>query len=236
MASDSSLAASANDITARIPRRIEPGSLIGQSFGRLIVESVTGKKSNGHALMGCQCKCGNFKIVAIHSLLQGHSKSCGCLRREMTAAKNVERTTHGHSRGGICSSEYKTWCGMIQRCHNPNDKSYPDYGQRGIRVYQQWRESFEKFIADMGLKPSRFHSIDRIHNDGNYEPGNCRWATDEEQGRNRSVNHVIECRGKAHTLIEWSEITGLTPDCIAKRFKYGWSAERALFTNRRESR
>lgn len=116
------------------------------------------------------------------SLRSGHTQSCGCYFLEVCHERNL---THGATREGRFSPEYQSWVGMIARCENPRKQHWAHYGGRGIRVCARWRKSFEAFFADMGRKPAPNHSIDRIDVDGNYEPGNCRWATQAEQIKNR---------------------------------------------------
>jgi len=131
-------------------------------------------------------------------------------------------TTHGMS----YSSEYKVWAGMKGRCADKKQKSH---GGRGITVCERW-QSFENFYADMGPRPSDKHSIERIDNDGNYEPSNCRWATLSEQMRNTRRNRIVEFRGEKRTISEWAVITGLTHKLITWRLNNGWPAEDALTT------
>lgn len=125
----------------------------------------------------CRCDCGSEVEVSQACLVHGKARSCGCLRSEVTAIKN---TTHGLSATDL----YRTWKGMIQRCHNPRSKSYGRYGGRGISVCQEWRGDFLKFATDMGPKPNGM-SIERRNNDAGYGPGNCCWATTKEQNNNR---------------------------------------------------
>lgn len=119
---------------------------------------------------------------------------------------------------------------MLQRCHNPKDKFYSDYGGRGIEVCDRWKESFDNFIFDMGNRPSSKHSIDRIDVNGDYEPTNCRWADAVQQGRNKRNNRRIILGNETRCLSEWSEITGLKAHTIAMRLKLGWGVEKALTT------
>jgi len=150
--------------------------LRNQVFDRLTVIECVGTNERNNLLWKCQCECGNIAIIVSCSLLSRMTKSCGCYGREQS---RIENTTHGKSK----SSEYRIWSGIIQRCTNPNNNRYSDYGGRGITVCDRWLK-FENFYADMGDRPDGM-SIDREDNDGNYEPDNCRWATDEEQRYNK---------------------------------------------------
>jgi hypothetical protein len=154
-------------------------------FGRLVVVQFSHQTLDKRSYWLCQCDCGGKTTVRSDALLRGQSTSCGCLQAEGTL-----RRTHGESgswRKGLKKSiEYSTWQTMIVRCEYPKAKGYERYGGRGIKVCERWRNSFENFLADMGRRPSSKHSIDRIDNDGNYEPGNCRWATDDIQNANRN--------------------------------------------------
>jgi hypothetical protein len=139
---------------------------------------------------------------------------------------NHGNRTHGHSR----SLTYVSLAQLIQRCTNPNNPSFTKYGGRGITVCQRWRNSFEAFLEDMGERPSNKHSIDRIHNDRGYDPGNCRWATKVEQCRNKSDNRLITVDGETHCLSEWDEIKGFPRGRIADRLQRGWAEEEAVRT------
>lgn len=137
---------------------------------------------------------------------------------------------HGDSRKARQSKEYRTWAGIKQRTTNPKRPNSKYYLDRGIRMCDRWLGSFESFLEDMGRAPSALHSIERIDVDGNYEPGNCRWATKIEQMSNTRANRFIEFDGERHTQEEWGRITGLTGLIIYKRIKRGWSVEKALTT------
>lgn len=126
------------------------------------------------------------------------------------------------------SPEYTAWAGMLQRCRNPKNAAYPDYGGRGITVCDAWRDSFEAFYADLGPRPSARHSIDRIDNDGNYEPGNCRWATAKEQNRNTRRARLLTFDGRTQLLSDWGAELGVHPEAIRGRLRRGWSIEDAL--------
>lgn len=142
----------------------------------------------------CRCICGVERDIAVHTLKQRQSRHCGCLVAAMTAAKN-----HRHGMSG--SPEYATWCKMRDRCLNPKNRDHPNYGGRGIAVCERW-ESFEAFFADMGERPSPKHSIDRIDVNGDYEPGNVRWATTRMQAQNKRTNLYVELNGERLALRE----------------------------------
>lgn len=129
---------------------------------------------------------------------------------------------------GMCrTAEYRAWSGMRDRCNRKGNAAWRYYGGRGITVCERW-QSFENFLQDMGLRPSRQHSIDRINTDGNYEPGNCRWATKKEQSNNSRANNIISFQGQQRTLAEWADHTGIPRNTIKLRQRRGWPIERML--------
>lgn len=131
--------------------------------------------------------------------------------------------------GLTLSSEYFTWKAMKSRCYNPKYRAFSDYGGRGITICDRWRNSFEAFLEDVGHQPSTEHTIDRFpNNQGNYEPGNVRWATPRQQGRNRRTNVVLVFGEKRMTLIEWSEWLGIGKTTLIERLRSGWTVRRAL--------
>ena len=158
--------------------------LTGRRFGRLVVTAFGGKR-RGRCYWVCACDCGEATHVQSDDLNSSHTRSCGCLQAEVTTKRNFASVKHGHCPKARPSPEYTTWNAMKMRCTNPRNIKWPLYGGRGIKVCDRWMGSFEAFLADMGPRPSRRHSIDRIDGDKNYEPGNCRWATPLEQRHNR---------------------------------------------------
>jgi len=160
-----------------------PRDLAGLQFGRLqVLERVRGK------MWRVRCSCGSEFEVQRGNMVNGHTQSCGCLQRERAAAA---QRIHGHA-GDRRSGVYNVWAGIVQRTTNPRSHNWPDYGGRGITMCDRWRRSYAAFAEDMGARPSRAHSIDRIDNDGPYEPGNCRWSTRSDQGRNRRNVHLFD--------------------------------------------
>src|SRR6266496_181615 len=158
-------------------------NLIGKKFGRLFVESKAPSKYKT-SYWNCRCDCGVTKTVQSSALIQGATKSCGCLQREMVTARKFKHGHNTRANGALSSRTYQSWLSMIQRCTNQNLKCYKYYGGRGITVCERWRQSFENFIEDMGERPPGL-SLERINNDGHYEPSNCKWATRAEQHRNQ---------------------------------------------------
>ncbi len=159
----------------------------------------------------CRCDCGGEKVVLAHRLRNGEVGSCGCLA-------NRGPIQHGRA----ATPEYRSWRGAKDRCFNPNNKAYAYYGGRGISVAEEWKESFEAFFEHMGLRPSPQHSLDRIDGDGDYRPGNCRWATRKQQNNNRrDANRYVMVGETRMTVSEAAELTGINFDTICKRLNQG---------------
>ena len=199
--------------------------IAGQKFGMLVALSYVGKRQTGskESLWLCRCDCGVEKAVSIGNLRSGNTKSCGCFQK-------AARITHGATRSKL----YNVWASVINRCTNPNFNDYRNYGGRGIQMCERWRTSFANFAADMGGCPKGM-SIDRIDNNGHYEPGNCRWATRKEQARNMRKNRLLTLNGVTRCVAEWVEITGLPHKVITYRHKKGWSDEKTLTTGMGEA-
>jgi hypothetical protein len=174
----------------------------------------------------CRCDCGNETLSGGQQLREGRITSCGCERDKVSAerVKDLNRS-HGQSKTKI----YRQWLSMRQRCYLPSFTGFEHYGGRGIKVCAQW-ESFETWLADMGPQPTPRHTIERNDVNGNYEPGNCRWATMKEQQNNRTNNFRITARGQTLTAFQWADISGIKPQTIKARIiNFGWDPERAIF-------
>jgi hypothetical protein len=178
----------------RKQRKPTTSDLTGQRFGMWMVLHPT----RAHTRWWCRCDCGAERDVVRINLTQGYSKSCGCRQSEV-ASKAL--TKHGYCRADSpYLSEYAIWSSMRTRCRNPRATGYENYGGRGIDVCERW-QTFENFLADMGPRPTPKHSLDRIDNDGNYEPSNCRWASREAQARNQ--RRYIPRKGTANALLSF---------------------------------
>lgn len=203
--------------------------ITGQRFGRLVALGYTGSSiPGGKALWLCQCDCGTKIVTEGKGLRNGNAQSCGCYHRDRAGETS---RTHGMTETRM----YSIWCNMRTRCNNPNSERYQDYGGRGIYICDRWR-TFENFLADMGEPPSDRHTIDRIDNDGNYCPENCRWATPKEQNCNTRVNHIIDYDGKSMNVTQWADHLGVSSHLIHARLKLGWTIQRTLSTPVRRSR
>lgn len=194
----------------------------GHKFGRLTVLEYAYTKGK-RAFWKCQCECGTVAYINSGNLKSGNSKSCGCLHNE-ELQKRV--TKHGATKTRL----YNIWHKIIQRCCDPKDSAFKHYGGRGITICDEWRNSFEAF-RDWALLNgySDELTIDRIDNNGNYEPSNCRWATNEIQANNKRTNRMITYDGKTQTVKQWADELGLNYYTLHSRItKRNWSIERAL--------
>lgn len=197
--------------------------LSGEKFGRLTVLKYSHSK-NKRSYWLCVCDCGKIKTASGRNLSDGGTKSCGCLTVEGNNYK------HGHALAGNQTPEYKTWSKIKERCFVESDHAYKYYGGRGITMCRKWDESFDEFFKYIGNKPEGDYSIDRINNNKNYEPGNVRWATKEQQANNTRKNVYIEYGGITKTMSQWSKIEGMLPGTLRKRLDMGWSISKSIET------
>lgn len=186
---------------------------IGDQYGRLHLLAVISRSGAHETLWLCCCICGTEVVKTRHGIAAGKTKSCGCYKIK---------------HGDAAAPEYKLRARMIQRCHSPQNSSFERYGGRGITVCKRWRDSYSAFLADVGRKPSREHSLDRIDNNGNYEPGNVRWATRKEQMRNTRANRRLTFNGRTLTCAEWAEVLGINTKTLSGRLHRGWSVAATL--------
>lgn len=204
-------------------------NLVGQKFGRLTVLKRVENDKNGQSRWLCRCSCPehNEVIVISANLRKGGTKSCGCYSTEMLIKRS---TKHGHKNDTI----YNVWARMKQRCNNPKDPGYADYMGRGIKVCKRWENSFQAFYDDVSKLPhfgEKGYSINRIDNDGNYEPGNVEWSTPTEQANNRRNSQRIPYNGEEHSLTEWGRILNISYRVLRRRInELGWPIEKALTT------
>lgn len=167
-----------------------------------------------------RCHCGKEYRTSVRAVEAGRIKSCGC-------------TTKSRKHGMSKSSVWNAWHGLRDRCLNPESKAYKYYGGKGVIICDRWlgEDGFQHFYDDMGEKPTPKHSIDRINSNGNYEPGNCRWATWEEQQNNKTgYNRIIEYKGVKQTSAQWARMLGTSRETIGYRIKAGWTAEQIIET------
>ena len=201
--------------------------LTGQKFERLLVVGFSHRNKSGKSYWRCKCDCGNEKEIVVqgYDLKRGHTKSCGCIEKEHPNA-----TIHGLSH----TKTHSEWRNMKQRCYNKNCDRYYTHGARGIKVCDRWRNSFEAFYEDVSKLPhfeEKGYSLNRINNDGDYEPNNVEWADDIAQANNKSNNHLITFDGETYTTAEWARIKNIPPSTLRNRINVlRWTAEKALNT------
>ena len=204
--------------------------LVGREFGRLTVIAdgpwyvrPSGKRSSTSL---CRCSCGTELVVANSNLLSDATTSCGCWCSEVTIQKNLR---HGHHRRGHTTRTYRAWLNMIQRCTNPNNPDFHNYGGRGIADCDEWRNSFYHFLSDMGECPDGLE-IDRWPNkDGNYEINNCRWTSQHAQARNTRRNVMLTVRGQTGCLKDLCVAFNVPRARTEYRLRVGWDVEAAFF-------
>ena len=192
----------------------------GSRFGRWTVLRRGSKTKNWQQKWICQCDCGTEREVGQDHLKAGRSVSCGCYQRDVLSGM---KTIHGHAARGRKTTEYTIWESMRARCNTPTNRAYHHYGGRGIKLCERWQDSFEAFLADMGPRPSKRHSVDRIDNNGDYEPGNCKWATRAEQLANTRRSVPVErSDGEIFpTMAHGARSIGITPPCIQDAVRTG---------------
>jgi len=191
--------------------------MTGQQWGHWAVIGYVGNDRTSQPMWLCRCACGTERAVVGSHLRNGTSTSCGC--------QAPRHTIHGFTK----LPEYEVWRHMIARCQDTKRSDWPRYGGRGIKVCKRWRDSFPAFREDMGPRPSPSHSLDRIDNDGNYEPGNCRWATPLEQANNKSNNRYLTFDGQTLTVAQWARKLGIKVGVLNLRLSHpDWTIERAL--------
>lgn len=194
-------------------------NIIGKRFGRLVVvEQAERKSSNGTLYWKCICDCGKSKEIRGTNLTSGATTSCGCYNKEIISKDNPKYKR----------KLYYIYRGMLDRCNNKNNKHYSNYGGRGIGVCDEWNiyENFEKWALENGYAKGLW--IDRIDNNSDYNPTNCRFCTPKEQQNNKRTNVIISIGGVEHTIQQWSDISGIKRATIERRYKLGWNPEDLL--------
>lgn len=199
--------------------------LSGQRYGMLVVIRKA-ESAGSQSRWACICDCGTETVVRQGNLRNGHTTSCGCKRAVVTAAI---RTSHGM----FGTPTYRSWSAMLTRCLNEANPRFPDYGGRGIKVHDDWK-NFDSFLADMGERPEGT-TLGRVDNDGNYEPGNCEWQHSQAQARNKRNTVFFDFQGKRATLQEHCEAVGMHyPTAKSRIYLYGWTVDKALTTPTRQ--
>lgn len=199
--------------------------ITNRRFGRLVALGPVGKNKKGVVWL-CQCDCGNMVTPLTNHLTSGNTKSCGCLQKEIATRRS---TTHGMTKHPI----HQVWTSIIQRCTNPNDKSFANYGGRGISICDEWRSDFQIFHDYVSRLPhfmEKGYSLDRVDNSLGYSPGNLRFATRVEQNRNTRHNRMLTFNGKTQCVGAWAEELGVNFVTLHGRLHRGWSIERTLAT------
>lgn len=187
-------------------------TVIGDRFGRLEVLEPRGMDHARKFMWLVRCECGTEKVVRDNGLRTGNSKSCGCLNREETAARNTKY-------GLGTTPESQVWRDMRKRCLNPRDPNYPNYGGRGIKIAPEWEDDFLKFLGDVGYRPDPKETLDRIDNSKGYEPGNVRWVSMKVQQRNKRNSLWVTIGDETKTAAEWSEVYGLDKSTMLSRMR-----------------
>lgn len=198
--------------------------LIGKKFNKLLV--INKVEHNNKYLWECLCDCGNKTYVLTSNLTCGRTKSCGCLKNESLIKRS---TTHNQRHTNL----YEVWKTMKQRCYNSKNKSYKNYGGRGISICPQWKNDFSSFyLWSKNNGYAKGLTIDRIDNNGNYCPENCRWVTRKVQANNTRFNRFITINNQTKSLADWCRLFNLKYSCVHSRLSKGWSIKDALTKNK----
>lgn len=194
--------------------------LVNQRFGTLVVISRAPNRV-GKSMWLCQCDCGRTSFVISDNLRRGRTRSCGC---RQNVSRHPRTFKHGYSK----MPEYKVWMTMVDRCENPKSTSYHKYGARGIKVCDRWHD-FANFLQDMGRRPPKL-TLERVDNNGPYDPSNCRWDTHQAQANNKRNSRFFEHVGLRLTLAQWARRLNFKVETLRQRIKSGWSTDVALTT------
>ena len=197
-------------------------NIAGKKFNKLTAISFDSVSNSGNHKWLFSCECGNKKVILKSHAKSGHTKSCGCYNSDLTIKRN---TKHNNCKRIGRSKAYSTWSSIKKRCYNFNQSNYERYGARGIKVCDKWVESFENFLEDMGEPPTAEHSIDRINNNGDYEPSNCKWSSVEEQANNKRNSIIITFNNKKQTLAQWCRELNLNYKSTYKKVRNNKSIE-----------
>lgn len=205
------------------PRRhpINPGD----THGRLTAVAASHKTARGDMLWRFRCDCGGEVTKRPILVISGNTRSCGCLRAESEKQRFIK---HGHVIDRVRSPEHRLWLNIKDRCLNKNNKSFHNYGGRGVTICDEWRDDFSAFVASIGQRPGSYYSLGRIDNSKGYEPGNVRWETPKEQARNRRTNRMVSCDGRLIPLVVACEERGVNYRVARRRLDRGCSDEEAL--------
>lgn len=190
--------------------------VIGKKFNHLTVLQDVGRHKRDRKIL-CLCDCGKKHTAVKSAVTRGGTKSCGCNLFKYEHKIMVSKHPY-----------YKVWIGLRARCYNVTDKNYEDYGGRGIIVCDRWLNSFMNFVKDMGIKPSKKHSVEREDNDDNYTPANCKWGLPIEQQNNKRSNIKITYKGKTQNLSQWSREIGINRETLKSRLRKGWEIDKVF--------